>query len=295
MRTLLPCVCMLLAGVLAASQAMAATEACLQGAVLQELGRPVEAGEAFRQCVELEPDNVFAMSQLGLALLRQGRFEAARVWFERAAARESGDSFPLLWLGALELRENDEAAAAARFARVLELEPGNADAHYFLGVIATGRGAPQQAVGHFEQAGRGGAGDPALQCRLARAYVKLDMVDAAESAYEQALRQAPQHGPALLGLGWLHYNAGRHEQAMELWRQAASSPDSARQARESLALAANALALAACARGEADQALALWRQALQADPGNRAARHYLDQQHGAALGGACTAQGGLSP
>lgn len=280
-----------------AAASFAASDTCLQGAVLQEQGRPTAAGEAFRQCLELEPNNVYAMNQLGLSLLKQGRFEAARVWFQRASAKAPEDTFPRLWLGALNLREHKERKAGELFSQVLELEPENADAHYFLGVLATGRGQAEEAARHFELAGHNGASDPALQCRLARAYVKLDMDDAAHEAYAQALAQAPEHGPALLGLGWLHYNQERPQQAMELWRKAARLPESRRQAKESLALAANALALDACAKGQADKALDFWKQALAEDPGNRAARHYLQQlgDHHAALGGACTAQGGLLP
>ncbi len=275
-----------------------AASLALQGATLQEQGKPLQAEQILRQCLELDPDNIFAMNRLGLSLLRQGRFEAARVWFSRAASRDAGDTFSRIWLGALDMQEQDEDAARTHFAEVLELAPDNADAHYFLGVLAAGSGQAGQAgqaVQHFKQAGRSGAADPALQCRLARAYMKLDMADAARNAYEQALAQAPQHGPALLGLGWLLYNQGQSTQAMEVWRQALRLPDAAGQARESLALAANKLALDACAGGDAPQARTLWQQALDVDPGNRAAQHYLKhfREKGAALGAACAEQGGL--
>lgn len=273
-----------------------AADLALRGATLQEQGKPDQAEQALRQCLELDPHNVFAMNRLGLSLLRQGRFEAAKVWFSRAAADDATDTFSRIWLGALDLQEQNEDAARNRFAEVLERAPDNADAHYFMGVLAAGRGQAGQAVAHFERAGASGAADPALQCRLAKAYLKLDMAEAARQAYEQALSRAPQHGPALLGLGWLLYNQDKAEQAMEFWRKALPLPEAAVQARQSLALAANELALSACAGGDAEQARSLWQQALDVDPGNRAARHYLKhfRHDGAAYGAACAEQGGLS-
>lgn len=269
----------------------------MQGIAMQEQGWPDAAEKLFRQYLEQNPGDLYAMNQLGLALLKQGRFESASLWLERVALQDPTDTFSRIWLGTLRLRENQAEKAVGFFLEVLKLDPANADAQYFLGVVATSQGRADEAARHLEQAGRSGGGDPALQCRLARAYVKLDMIDKAQNAYETALRHESEHGPALMGLGWLHYNQGRPQAAMELWQRVLQasgnvSPAEARirgQAKESLALAANELALSACAGGERDKAAELWEQALRFDPGNKAASHYLKESrnNGFALEGVC--------
>ncbi len=271
----------------------AATDALLRASMMQEQGHPDKAEKLLREVLRQEPMNVFAMNQLGLSLLKQGRFEAAKAWLQRAAHLDAEDPFPRVWLGTLLLRENNPEKARELFENVLSNNPDHADALYFLGVIHGSAARVEQAAACFEKAGRNGGDDPALQCRLARAYVRLDMPEPARKAYERALQSAPGYGDALLGLGWLLYNQGQAESAFHYWEQALDDPQYAAKARESLAMAGNERALEACARGERSLAGELWRQVLRYDPENRAAAYYV--KNSLAPGGACTEQGGYVP
>lgn len=265
----------------------------LEGAAFLEQGRLEAAEEALRQSLQKTPDNVYALNQLGLCLLRQGRFEAATVKFRRVLTLDKGNSFARIWLGAMELRIANTAAANILFREVLDADPDNPDAHYFLGVILASEGQVDRALEHYQKAGANAPDDSALQCRLARAFVRLNMVDEAETAYRNALQVAPENGNALLGLGWLLYNQGQADAGMNMMRMALDVPETASEARKSLAAAANERALAFCATGSVGAAKKLWNEALQHDPGNRAARYYL--RAGASSKGVCKAVGGLVP
>ncbi len=274
----------------AAAPAQDILDLLVLGAEHQDAGRPKEAEQCFRQALEANPENVYAMSQLGLALLKQDRLQAARLWLQRAAFAAPSDCFARVWLGVLALQEGRVEEAEKIFQEVLEHEPGNPDANYFLGVLEMNHGRTAEALVLLRMAGANASEDASLHHRLARAYVKLEMPEAAIHSFERVLDIAPKHGQALLGLGWVRYNLGNLEAAQGLWQRALSVEDAAIQARVSLAAAANEQAMAACARGERSTAMEHWQTALHFDPTNRAARYHLQRPSGV-----CTELGGLLP
>ncbi len=284
-------ICIILVPAMSASAPVRDTlDLLVQGAEHQDAGRPVEAEHCFRQALEADPENVYAMSQLGLALLKQERRQAARLWLQRAAFAAPGNGFALVWLGVLALQEGKVEEAEQIFQEVLEHEPAHPDANYFLAVLRMNQGRTAEALALLRMAGANASEDASLHYRLARAYVKLEMPEAAVESFERVLEIAPRHGQALLGLGWVRYNLGNLQAAQRMWQRALSVEDAAIQARVSLAAAANEQAMTACARGERSTAMEHWQTALRFDPTNRAARHHLQRPSGV-----CTEQGGLLP
>ena len=276
----------------AATQAGQSLDALVRGAQLQDAGQPKAAEGYFRQALEQDPENVYAMNQLGLALLKQGERQAAGLWLQRAALASDDNRFARVWLGVLSLQDEKVEEAERAFQEVLDMDEENPDAHYFLGVIRMNQGQVADAVEHSHKAGAGAVKDASLQYRLARAYVKLDMTEEAMNAYERALEITPNLGQALLGLGWLRYNQGDRNAAWDLWQKALEVDAVSSQASASLAATANEQAMAACAQGDRDGAVNNWKMALRFAPNDRAARYHLQHPSG---GGVCREQGGLLP
>ncbi|MBG0775870.1 MAG: tetratricopeptide repeat protein [Desulfovibrionaceae bacterium] len=222
------------------------TDLLVRGTDLAWRGDAAGARTAFAQALDLEPDNVFALNQLALAVLRQGDAVRARSLFARAAALDPRNAFSRLWLGILALdpalaldvetaEEGGEIAqvpeavaegdvpgnaaeAEAHFNEVLTLDPANAAAHYFLGVIRLVERDLAGAVRSFRRASAADSDDPQVHYRLARAYDGLDMAANAQIEYRRALELEPDHHAAREGLGWRLFNDGSTDAALEVFR-----------------------------------------------------------------------------
>ena len=72
------------------------------------------AGELLRDVVDRNPDNIDALSNLGYANARLGRYDQARRRYARALALEPGHLGTNEYLGELYLRLDDLAAATAQ-------------------------------------------------------------------------------------------------------------------------------------------------------------------------------------
>lgn len=260
---------------LCAAPAWAVDDQVLAGADALYRGQVAQAEEAFRRAVERNPDDDFAVNQLGLALVRQERFEEAGVLFAQVASRSAQNVFCRLWLGIIALADNDPGGGRGWFEDVLQRAPEHPGALYLMGVEAASRRDLKAAVDFFSRAGRADPRDADLQYRLAEAYRGLDMRANARLSYLRAIEVDPRHAPALVGLGWLAYDEGDRNQALRAWNRALTVAPGYGEARAGLAavLVREGLSLAHAGRGE--DARKYFAQALKVDPGNKAALYYL--------------------
>jgi Flp pilus assembly protein TadD len=96
------------------------------GFVHFRLGNDREAGYAFDQAIELEPDNADAHEQIGLLYVAHQRIEPARVHLERAVVLD-----PTRWraqngLGVLADLQHDYPAAVVHYRGALDIKPDSA-------------------------------------------------------------------------------------------------------------------------------------------------------------------------
>ena len=129
-------------------------------------GVPASAIDAYEKALKANHDLVVAHYNLGCVLLEQGKLEAARNELIAFNLQQRNSLEGLLKLGTAQLRLREFGAAEKSFGDALRLIPQSAEALNDLGVIKMERDRPREAAGYFDE----------------------------------ALKQQPNYGPALLNL-----------------------------------------------------------------------------------------------
>ena len=243
--------------------------------VLSAAGRHSDAERALRETIAVLPDSPLTRLWLGRTCEDTNRLDEARQQFEIAA--------PDVLTG-----------RGAFFASIARL--------------ASGTGDFQRAIEALGQAIAATPNDAELHKRRAHALLQEDRTDEAFGELVAALLVDPLDGGAHLGVGRLHLNAGRHQDAAAALRRAVQLLPTHTEARYALATALLRLgdtreaaqefdrveraqrreieerrraltldtlkeeAMLRMAEGKYDRAAALWRQAIQREP-DRASNH----------------------
>ena len=156
-------------------------------------------------------------------------------------------------------REGRLADAERLYREALRAEPGQPDALHFLGVVASQRGAAQEAIGLIARALALRPRDAAALNNLGNACRGAGRDAEAEAAYRNAIAVDPDFADALSNLGSLCQSQHRCAEASAFLRRAlALAPGRAK--------VMNDLACALAELGEHAEAESLLRRALDADP-----------------------------
>lgn len=148
------------------------------GVALSDLGRNVEAAEAFAEAVRLMPDFPPARVALGTALAAEGRFAEADIVLTEVLRRASGTVAAWVNRGAARTGRGDHEGAARDARSVLLLDPALGEAWANLGEALNESGDPASALPALERAlvaglpDEGGASARVIQIR--RRLVRWD-------------------------------------------------------------------------------------------------------------------------
>ncbi|MEM9195883.1 MAG: tetratricopeptide repeat protein [Myxococcota bacterium] len=123
------------------------------GLLLLEEGNEAQAAIELRRGLPLAQGDPAALQAVGNGLRRAGQPEAAARAMRLAVEAVGDEVTPALLAElALALRAaNAREEAEATLERALELDPSYATAHYLLGNMRAGRGAFDEAIGHYRQ------------------------------------------------------------------------------------------------------------------------------------------------
>ena len=102
---------------------------------LRDLGRPAEAGALQQQLERLDPHPRFGDFGLGMAALRERRFEDARGFFQREVDRAPGYHEFQFWLAVAYAELNDPANAARHLERAMEASTTRRDHDLYAGKL----------------------------------------------------------------------------------------------------------------------------------------------------------------
>jgi tetratricopeptide (TPR) repeat protein len=130
------------------------------GFELQQQGRMVEAAEAYRAAVAIDPSNAVAHFNLGVLHHQTGATVDAALRYEAALAADPQHVPSLFNLALLRAGQADPDRAIDLYRRVLAVEPQHASASLNLGVLLLERG---EVVEGTELIDRAVALNPALQ------------------------------------------------------------------------------------------------------------------------------------
>src|SRR5436190_1515815 len=221
------------------------------------LGAHEEATAEFEQLLAHSPKDVAAIIQLGLAEKNRGRPEAATEWFRRAVQLN-----PPLARAQTNLSlerytaERKSQERRQRLAPEPQVVEGNELAHYNLGLAFRQKGYYNEALKEYRLAlERGEDRRLTLQAMAELHLLKRDLAAALE-LYDTLLREVPDSPKLWNERGVVLHQAGRPEDALASYRQAA-------EVDPKYALAWNNLGVVQAHGAAADPAIEAFRTALR--------------------------------
>jgi tetratricopeptide (TPR) repeat protein len=215
----------------------AAEDTRLQSArALLQAGQTARADSLLKRILHYRPDEPGALHLAGLVARARGRTIRAAQLLGKAAS--ASPDAPEIWQDyALALEsagKYEEAIAAHR--RVVGMLPRSAKALASLGSACVAAGESDEGLRHLASATALEPDNAGIRCANGHAHLRTGDWLAAETAFEQALTIAPDHGPAMLGLGIARKEQGRLNDAIGILRLACQAMPSNTGARWHLGL-----------------------------------------------------------
>jgi tetratricopeptide (TPR) repeat protein len=159
-----------------------------------QAGRYDEAIPLLRTRLQLEPDHVESLYNLGMVCSDRNELKEARELLGRAVALDPGHVNARVALGVAALRANDTAAAREPLEQAVALAPRNPFAQRTLGQLLLMEGDAAAALPHLRTAAEEGADDPINLVSTAQALLAIKDASheaEADALFKQALRLAP--------------------------------------------------------------------------------------------------------
>ena len=229
------------------------------GVALLAEGRYEAAAVEFRAGLNATPDAPMLLVNLGLALRLLGQTEEARSLFERAAGHAVTLRMAGHQLAQMALDRGEIAAAEEVLQRVLTAEPDAAEIRNTLGRILEAKGDLDAAEKEFRLAAKLDPDAAMPRNNLGNLFKRRSRIDLAEGWYQQAIEADPYFMGAYNNLALVYQGRGEMDRAIDLYGRAlAKSPSNA--------IVLNNLASLYYAKGNIIEARELWQQSAAADP-----------------------------
>src|SRR5690242_4138972 len=150
-----------------------------QAAASIQAGRPEAAITRLEPWIKSHPDDLRALTLLGMGISASGKFADANSYFEQALRIRPAYPPALKGLAMNEMALKQYDGAQAHFGKLLAASPGDPVAHAGLGEIAFAHAEFADAVRHFEQAGPLPRENGRVLLEYARAHIALKQPDKA--------------------------------------------------------------------------------------------------------------------
>ena len=222
-------------------------------------GDAAGAEQAYRDIDARAPGHPDVAHLLGLALLQQGRLEAAREAVESAIARIDGNPNYHNSLGEVHRAGGDFAAAVECYRAALARDPGHLQAANNLGLALHAGGDPAAAREVFADLAAKAPEAPEVHNNLGVAEQALGHLDAAVACFRTTTGLAPGHAEAWNNLGAALHQCADLDGALEALTRA-------RELAPGVARVHYNLSRTHAARGEHEEAEAAARRATELDP-----------------------------
>ena len=231
------------------------------GNALKHQAKLDEAAACYRRVLEIAPDSALAYNDLGLIAQAQGRLDEAVTHYRRALALQNGfaEAYSNLGTALSAQGKNDEAETCCR--RAVAIKPDYAEAHYDLGNVLTKQGKLDEALACFERAVRLNPNSAEIHFRRAEVFRLKRMQLAAIASYQESLRIDPSSVAAYKYLAYSYVAVGQPDLAAQCCRKALELEPNSVELYDTLASALHN-------QGRLDEMVAAFRKAIELDPGS---------------------------
>ncbi len=247
-----------------------------------EAGRRLEA-------VRAAPDDPRVNGELGMFLHARERFDAAKVFYRRAAALSGGNVDWTYLLGVVEQRDGAYEQAAEAFRATLARR-ASAPAAIRLGEVLESLQRRREAREAFEDALQIDRNAPAAFYALGRALLDLGETKQAIALLEKAVALSPQDGAAFYSLGLAYRGIGDEASAKRYLQLSQRRPRTKPPIRDPILAKVEELSADRHyylnlgrrleAGGQREKAIEAYQKALALDPGMAAAHANLVGAYG---------------
>jgi Flp pilus assembly protein TadD len=117
-----------------------------------EQGKYRTAEKQYQRILAKDPENLDALSNLGVVYFRTGKIRTAESTLKKALSFAPDDDFVLTTLGIVHYRQSKFDEALKELRKAIELNPNSATAHNYLGITASQKGRQQEAENEMLQA-----------------------------------------------------------------------------------------------------------------------------------------------
>jgi tetratricopeptide (TPR) repeat protein len=159
-------------------------------------GHTAEAIPYFRRALELNPDHLIALQNLGNAYRQEKQWDLARTTLEHAVAVGPEEPEANYSLGMVYAQLNDSERAYQQLQLALKLRPIYPEALNNLGILYLRTQKPEQAIAAFKECIRVAPAFDQSYLNLARVYAVEGQRSQAREVLENLLAQHPDHALA---------------------------------------------------------------------------------------------------
>lgn len=224
-----------------------------------------EAESAFREACVLEPANPWARNNLGLTLIREGKYAEAQSNFRTAI--ENKPDYAKAWnnLGLAQMQSGDPVSAEDSFRRSLIIDPTLAEPAYNLAFILPRNGKTNESISNYAIFLQKFTNHFEAHREFGRLALRLSMTNESLAALRKAVSLSPED-PETLGLfGECLLRSGETRAAADTLAQAISKAKTNTEKTDLARLHALRAESLEAAKSF-DAAIAAWLRAAELDP-----------------------------
>jgi eukaryotic-like serine/threonine-protein kinase len=230
------------------------------GVALLDQGKPDAAIASFREALRLDPKFPFAHVNLGVALWAKSDLDGAIAAYREAIRLDPKYAFAHINFGSALWATGDPDGAIASFREALQVDPECAPAHNELGLALWDKGNSNGAIAAYREAIR-------LDPEYAEPHVNLGFAlqskgdpDGAITSFKEAIRLEPKDASVHVRLGAILCDVKRdYGGAITAFKEAIRLNPNDSRAHVSLGVALRD-------KGDPDAAIAAYREAIRLDP-----------------------------
>ncbi len=166
---------------------------------LFEQGKLDDAERAYNEILNDDPNNLYALSNLGVVNYKAGKLPQSEKVLTKAVAIAPKDFFVNCTLGIVYYRQGKFEKAIESLTQAVTLDPSSATAHNYLGIAASQKGWFEAAVKELEKATTLNPNYPDAWFNLAVIYATSEppSLDKGRECYHKAVELGAQPDPSL--------------------------------------------------------------------------------------------------